>query len=187
MQLLKKLIICLVAMSFGIIQAGATELSAVEKKASVCFGCHGNKGKSTSPQWPSLAGQQPVYIVNQLKAFKSGNRVNPIMQAQANGMSDEDINNFGAYFAVQEPAKAGGDPNLAQAGKEKAAICLGCHGSAGEGNGQFPRLAGQHPEYLAQQLQNYKSGERKNGIMQAISANLSEEDMKMFAAYLGSL
>lgn len=177
----------LLAACFSPFQTQATELSTVEKKAAVCFGCHGNKGKSTNPQWPSLAGQQSVYIVNQLNAFKSGSRVNSQMQAQANGMSDEDMANFGAYFVVQEAPKAGGDAKLAQAGKDKAAMCLGCHGNAGEGNGQFPRLAGQQPGYLVLQLQNFKSGARKNGMMQAISANLNDDDMKALAAYFGSL
>jgi cytochrome c553 len=165
----------------------ANELSAVEQKAAACFGCHGDKGRSNNPQWPNLAAQQSVYIVNQLNAFKSGERVNPLMQAQSSKLSVEDINNYGAYFAVQQPAKAGGEPVLAAKGKDKATVCLGCHGASGEGNGQFPRLAGQHPEYLAQQLGSFKNGSRKNGPMQAIAGNLSEEDIKALAAYFGSL
>lgn len=170
-----------------VMQASANELSTVEQKASACFGCHGDKGKSSDPQWPNLAAQQSVYIVNQLNAFKSGERSNPVMQSQVSNLTAEDINNYGAYFAVQQAAKAGGDPALAQQGKSKATVCLGCHGSAGEGNGQFPRLAGQHPEYLAQQLTHFKNGTRKNSTMQAIAGNLSEEDIKALAAYFGSL
>lgn len=165
----------------------ANELTQVEEKAAVCFSCHGDKGKSSNPATPSLAAQQSVYTVNQLKAFKSGSRANALMQTQAAKMSDEDINNYGAYFAVQQAPKAGGDPALVQQGKSKATVCMGCHGSAGEGNGQFPRLGGQHPDYLAQQLSNFKSGARKNGPMQAIAGNLSEEDMKALAAFFGSL
>lgn len=172
---------------FLAVQGSANELSAVEKKAATCFVCHGDKGKSSDPQWPSLAAQQSVYIVNQLNAFKSGNRINPVMQAQTGNLTAEDINNYGAYFAVQQAAKAGGDPALVQQGKSKATVCLGCHGSSGEGNGEFPRLAGQHPAYLSQQLTNFKNGARKNGAMQAISGNLSEEDIKALAAYFGSL
>jgi cytochrome c553 len=172
---------------YGMMQASANELSAVEQKASTCFVCHGDKGKSSDPQWPSLAAQQSVYIVNQLSAFKSGERVNPVMQAQASKLTAEDINNYGAYFAVQQAAKAGGDAALAQQGKDKATVCLGCHGSSGEGNGQYPRLAGQYPEYLAQQLAHYKNGTRKNGAMEAIAGNLSEDDIKALAAYFGSL
>lgn len=168
-------------------QASANELSAVEQKASTCFGCHGDKGKSGNPQWPNLAAQQSVYIVKQLNAFKSGDRIHPVMQAQASKLTAEDINNYGAYFTVQQAAKAGGDPALAQKGKGKATVCLGCHGSSGEGNGEFPRLAGQHPAYLAQQLTHFKNGSRQNSVMQTIAGNLSEENIKALAAYFGSL
>lgn len=187
MHLLRQaLIFSSLALFYGM-QAPANELEKVEEKAAVCAGCHGEKGKSPNAQWPSLAAQQSVYLVNQLKAFKSGSRVNAVMQAQAAKMADEDINNYGAYFTVQQPPKAGGDPALAQQGKTKATICLGCHGPNGEGNGQFPRLGGQHPDYLAQQLTRFKNGERRNGPMQAIAGNLSEEDIKALAAFFGSL
>jgi cytochrome c553 len=159
----------------------------VEQKAATCFVCHGDKGNSGDAQWPSLAAQQSVYIVNQLKAYKSGERKNEVMQAQTSKLTAEDINNYGAYFAVQQPAKAGGDPALVQKGKDKATVCLGCHGTSGEGNGEFPRLAGQHPDYLAKQLTDYKSGSRANGAMQAIAGNLSEDEIKALAAFFGSL
>lgn len=168
-------------------QASANELSTVEQKAATCFVCHGDKGKSNDSHFPSLAAQQSIYIVNQLNAFKSGIRINPVMQAQASKLTAEDINNYGAYFAVQQAAKANGDPTLVQQGKSKAVVCLGCHGTSGEGNGEFPRLAGQHPEYLIQQLTHFKNGTRTNGAMQALAGNLSEEDIKALAAYFGSL
>lgn len=171
----------------GSLQVSANELTKVEEKAAVCVSCHGAKGKSDNPQIPSLAAQQSVYTVNQLIAYKNGSRINQVMQAQAAVMNEEDINNYGAYFAVQQPSKAGGDPALIPQGKNKATVCMGCHGSSGEGNGQFPRLGGQHPVYLAQQLNRYKNGERLNGPMQAIAGNLSEEDIKALAAFFGSL
>lgn len=169
------------------IHVSANELSTVEQKAATCFVCHGDKGKSDDPQWPSLAAQQSVYIVNQLNAFKSGKRINHVMQAQTSKLTAEDINNYGAYFAVQQAAKAGGDLALVKQGKEKATVCLGCHGSSGEGNGEFPRLAGQHPDYLVKQLSDYKNGSRKNNAMQAIAGNLSEEEIKALAAFFGTL
>ncbi len=169
------------------VTVSSDDLSAVEQKASTCFVCHGEKGRSDDPQWPSLAGQQSIYIVDQLHAFKKGARANPVMQAQAGKLTAEDINNFGAYFAVQKPAKAGGDKALAKQGKAKATVCLGCHGKSGEGNGEFPRLGGQHPEYLAEQLTRYKNGIRKNAAMQAIAGNLSDEEIKALAAFFGAL
>jgi len=168
-------------------QLFADDLSTVAQKAATCFVCHGEKGNSTDPQFHSLAQQQSVYIVNQLNAFKAGTRINPVMQAQSSKLTKEDINNYGAYFAVQQPTKAGGDPVLAQKGKEKATVCLGCHGKSGEGNGEFPRLAGQHPDYLAEQLMKYKNGIRKNDAMKAFAGNLSDEEINALAAFFGNL
>jgi cytochrome c553 len=188
MRLLRRFFAVLLLLIFSTgTQLLADDLSTVEKKAATCFVCHGEKGKSNDSQWPSLAAQQSVYIVNQLNAFKSGARINSVMQTQSGKLTAEDINNYGAYFAVQQPAKAGGDPALARQGKAKATVCLGCHGKSGEGNGEFPRLAGQHPDYLAEQLTKYKNGIRKNDAMQAIAGNLSDEEINALAAFFGGL
>jgi cytochrome c553 len=76
----------------------AADKAAGEKKAANCVGCHGTKGEG-SAQYPSLAAQQPAYIVAQLKAFKAGNRTNPIMQPLAGELSEADIDDLAAYFA----------------------------------------------------------------------------------------
>ncbi|MDO9213841.1 MAG: c-type cytochrome [Methylococcales bacterium] len=165
----------------------AADKAAGEQKAAMCAGCHGAGGKSANAQFPNLAAQQPAYLVNQLKAFKSGSRSGAMMAGMAASLSDDDMANLAAYFADQPAAKAGGDAALAKVGKDKAAMCLGCHGEAGAGNGQFPRLAGQQPDYLVKQLANFKDGSRKASHMQAIAATLSEDDMKALAAYFGSL
>ena len=169
------------------VSASAADITAGEQKAANCMGCHGPKGKSSSAQWPNLAAQQSAYIVNQLNAFKTGTRNNSMMQSMAANLSDDDMANLAAYYSSQPPISAGGDPTLAKSGQTKASMCLGCHGSSAEGNGQFPRLAGQHPDYLAKQLSNFKEGVRKSGHMQAIAGTLSEDDMKALAAYFGSL
>ncbi|MFZ2170836.1 MAG: c-type cytochrome [Methylococcaceae bacterium] len=165
----------------------AADLVAGEQKAATCLGCHGPKGKSSNAQWPHLAAQQSIYLVNQLNAFKTGARSNPMMQSMAANLSNDDFDNLAAYFASQPPVSAGGDPALAKTGKDKASMCFGCHGSAAAGNGQFPRLAGQHPEYLIKQLNSFKEGVRKSGPMQAVAGGLSEDDIKALAAYFGSL
>ncbi|HEY5138595.1 MAG TPA: cytochrome c [Methylococcales bacterium] len=172
---------------FCTVPVSAADIKAGEQKAANCMGCHGSKGKSSSAQWPNLAAQQSTYIINQLNAFKSGARNNTMMQSIAANLSDDDINNLAAYYSSQPAVSAGGDPDLAKSGQTKATMCLGCHGSSAEGNGQFPRLAGQHPEYLVKQLSNFKEGVRKNGHMQAVAGTLSEDDMKALAAYFGSL
>lgn len=186
-SLQQSLILSLFLSFFLALPVSAADIAGGEQKAAPCVGCHGQKGNSSNAQWPNLAAQQSTYIANQLKAFKTGNRINPMMQSIVANLNNDDINNLAAYFSSQQPVKAGGDPALAKAGESKAAMCLGCHGAKAEGNGQFPRLAGQHPEYLAQQLKAFKEGSRKGGPMQAIAANLSEADFKALAAYFGSL
>lgn len=181
------LLVSVLLTCFWTVPVFAADITAGEQKAATCMGCHGPKGKSSSAQWPNLAAQQSLYIVNQLNAFKTGTRNNPMMQSMAANLSDDDMNNLAAYYSSQPPVSAGGDATLAKSGQTKASMCLGCHGSSAEGNGQFPRLAGQHPNYLVKQLSSFKEGVRKNGHMQAIAGTLAEEDMKALAAYFGSL
>jgi len=183
----QSLILSFLLTAFISFPVSAADVAAGEQKAAACVSCHGQKGNSANAQWPNLAAQQSTYLVNQLNAFKAGDRVNPMMQAITASLNNDDINNLAAYFSSQKPVKAGGDPALAKSGESKAAMCLGCHGSTATGNGQFPRLAEQHPEYIEQQLKAFKTGSRKSGPMQAITANLSEADFKALAAYFGSL
>lgn len=175
--------LCLLS-SFPVFPADASQGAALADK---CAGCHGAKGISSDPQWPNLAAQKPGYIVKQLKAFKSGERANPIMQSMAGSLSPADMENLAAYFASLPPGKAGSDANLAKAGQEKAAMCMGCHGNNGLGAGQTPRLAGQHPDYLIKQLKNFKNGSRNNSTMKAMSSNLSEDDMAQITAFFASV
>jgi len=165
----------------------AADVDSGKARAAACQGCHGAEGVSSSPLWPSLAGQSAAYLEAQLKKFKSGDRENPVMQPMASGLSDADIQNLAAYFASLPGKSAGGDASLAKVGKDKANMCMGCHGEKLQGKGQFPKLAGQHPQYLVKQLQDFKSGARKAGPMNALAQNLSDDDIKALAAYLGSL
>jgi cytochrome c553 len=188
MQRLKTIIaVALLANFFSLNSSSAADISAGQDKAGVCLGCHGTKGKSTNAQWPNLAAQQTNYLISQLNAFKSGNRTNPMMNSITANLNDDDIANLAAYFSSLPRVSAGGDANLAKLGQPKAAMCLGCHGASAEGNGQFPRLAGQYPDYLAKQLIGFKEGSRKNSTMQAIAGNLSAEEIQHLAAYFGSL
>jgi len=178
---------CLVLAYSYAVPALAADAAAGAEKAAMCVGCHGPNGKSSNAQWPNLAAQQPAYLAAQLKAFKSGARANPMMQSMAANLNDQDIENVAAYFAGQPAAKADGDAALAKTGEGKAGMCLGCHGGQAQGNGQMPRLSGQHPDYLVTQLKNFKEGTRQSGPMQGMAGSLSEDDMKALAAYFGSL
>ena len=168
----------------------AADKVAGEQQAANCIGCHGSIGHGGHADHnpaPNLYAQQPSYLINQLNAFKTGARSNALMKAMASNLSDDDIKNLAAYFSSTPTIKTETNVALAKAGQAKASMCLGCHGSSAEGNGQFPRLAGQRADYLANQLANFKAGERKNGQMQAIANMLSEEDMLALAAYFAGL
>lgn len=165
----------------------AADLVAGKALSLSCQGCHGPAGISNSPQWPTLAGQTSAYLEAQLNKFKAGSRVNTVMKPYADSLSAADTENVAAYFASLALTSAGGDAGLAKQGKDKVAMCMGCHGEKLLGKGQFPRLAGQQPQYLAKQLLDFKHNTRQSGPMNALAASLTEDDVKAIAAYLGSL
>lgn len=90
--------------------------------------------------------------------------------------------------AAAAPAFAAGIEGNPAAGAEKAKTCASCHGATGNEtlDGTYPKLAGQHPEYLAKALAGYRSGERQNAIMAGFAQSLSDEDINDLAAYYGS-
>lgn len=167
--------------------AQAADVNVGKNQSAVCQGCHGSEGFSAGPMFPNLAGQSRIYLEAQLKNFKAGNRESPTMKSVAEGLSEAEIQNLAAYFSSLPAKSSGGDGALVPVGKEKAGMCMGCHGDKLQGNGQFPRLAGQRPQYLIKQLKDFKAGTRKAGHMNVIAKNLSEDDMKALAAYFGSL
>lgn len=182
----KSMSVSLLLSCFLAMPISAADKAAGEQKAANCTGCHGAKGEG-STQFPSLAAQQAAYIVTQLKAFKSATRNNPMMTPQATDLNDTDMDNLAAYFSSLPAVKAAGDAALAKTAQAKSAMCLGCHGENGAGNGAIPKLAGQQPDYLVKQLKDFKEGARKNGQMQAIAGMISDDDMKALAAYFASL
>lgn len=72
--------------------------AAGRAKSAICVACHGPQGISSNTQWPNLAGQQEQYLIKQLKAFRDGERQDPLMSAMAAGLSDEDIDNLAAWY-----------------------------------------------------------------------------------------
>ncbi len=87
-------------LSMGLISnANAADIAAGKAKAVMCAACHGPAGISPNPMWPNLAGQQDQYMIKQLKAFRDGQRVDPIMSPMAKPLTDADIANIAAFFA----------------------------------------------------------------------------------------
>jgi cytochrome c553 len=77
----------------------AGDKKAGELKASSCVACHGAKGVSVNPLWPSLAGQKEAYLVKQMTDFREGRRKDPLMAPMAQSLSDTDIKDLAAYFS----------------------------------------------------------------------------------------
>ena len=81
----------------------AGDAAAGKGKAVVCSACHGIDGNSINPLWPKLAGQHAAYLAKQMKAFRSGERKDPVMAPMAMGLSDADIDDLAAFYAGQKP------------------------------------------------------------------------------------
>lgn len=171
----------------------------------VCSNCHGVDGNSASPNFPSLAGQTEPYLVEQLTSFRKRSRSDPAgfeyMWGLSRGLTDDQINGLAAYYAGQRavaPAYRTGNAALSAAGKalfeggvpdKSIPPCAACHGASGAGNAQFPRLAGQHADYLVKQLIVFqRTDERPEGaIMKVIAHDLTAENINAVAAYLESI
>ncbi len=78
----------------------AGDAVAGKEKASTCASCHGADGISANSLWPNLAGQQEQYLIKQLKAFREGERTDPLMSPMAKSLSDTDIEDLAAYYAT---------------------------------------------------------------------------------------
>ena len=164
-------------------------------------------GNSAVPVNPSLAGQGAEYISRQLQHFKSGIRVNPVMQGMAAPLSDADMTALGIYFAQQKPKNlTAKDAKLVEtaqkiyrAGDAATGLpaCSACHSPTGAGIPKlYPRLSGQHADYTYAQLKAFKAGERGNDqagkdqqgkIMATIAAQMSDTQMKALADYAAGL
>lgn len=182
-------------------QAQHSEQDAKALAKDVCSACHGPAGHSISPVFPILAGQQPGYIIVQLDAFRNHTRGDPNARAYMWGMSsqlsDETIKDLADYYAAQKPVRGKpGDPALMAEGKQiftqgikaqNVQACETCHGAEAQGAGAFPRLAGQHVEYLIAQLQGFQSGTRDNApIMQNVVRTMTPEQLRAAATYAAS-
>jgi cytochrome c553 len=189
----------------GSVDSGAT-------KAAVCTACHGVNGNSSNPEWPVLAGQNAMYIREQLSMFKSRKRINEIMYPIVAPMSDQDFADVAAFFSAQTPAGLEADPSYWKAGEalyrsgdvtRNIPACAACHGPSGQGNpaAGYPALRAQHSVYTVKQLQDYLTKNRyrdakdpavvyqtRNSVMMTtIAARLSPEDIRNVASYLQGL
>jgi cytochrome c553 len=200
----------------GILIVGSLMLAAVSAHAKDemarvhdlvaerCAACHGVDGNSVVSAYPRLAGQYPEYLQQQLEMFKGLDgrppmRHSPLMEPVVADLSEDDLRALAAYYATQVPSDKGkliapssglGESVYTAGSVAGSPACAACHGVDGAGvPGVFPRLAGQHPEYLETQLQAYKNGRRggKGKAMTTIGPLLSDEEINGVATYIGSL
>ena len=95
------LFILLTALMFASPSVMAGDAAAGKAKSVICASCHGPGGKSSNPMWPNLAGQQEQYLAKQIKAFRDGDRKDPMMSPMVAALSDADIANLAAYYSAQ--------------------------------------------------------------------------------------
>lgn len=171
----------------AVLQPPRGDAGAGKAVAAACSACHGATGVSVNPAWPNLAGQHAGYLINSLKAFKSGTRTNAMMSSIAAGLSDTDMQNVAASFSQAACKTSGGDKAKVDLGKLKAASCALCHGASGiSGNPAWPDLAGQHSDYLSNTLKSFQNGNRNHPVMTSVAKTLSGSDIANLAAYYAS-
>lgn len=185
------------------------DAAAGQTKAATCTACHGLNGVSTAnPEWPSLAGQNAVYLRDQITRFRDGKRINVLMQPTVQDLTDQDIADLAAFYATQTPAGLESDPSYWEAGQRLyrsgdaergIPACAACHGPVGRGNpaAGYPALQAQHAVYTLKQLTDYANDSRyakdadgraqagpNAAMMQTIAQRLTAEDQRDLASYV---
>lgn len=165
--------------------------AAGRRAAFLCVHCHGENGVSALDYVPNLAGQNPVYLLNQIEKFGDGRRNDEFMSGLVKVLKPEDRFNMAVYFASQRvrpsPAK---DAQLEQAGaRHFVRACVGCHGAGAKGSREVARLAGQQAGYLKNALRDYRQGAgvRTDIRMTGVAKKLSDAEIDALVAYLSTL
>lgn len=167
--------------------------------SQVCAACHTADGSRGSPANPILQGQHAEYLAKQLTEFKSGKRKNPVMSGMAAPLSDDDVRNVAAFYASKaaKPGFAKNKDTVALGEKiyrggiaeRNVPACAACHGPTGAGiPAQYPRIGGQHGDYVEAQMTAFRGGARANGpMMVAIAAKMNDKEIKAVSDYVAGL
>lgn len=174
------------------------------KQLAACSACHGALGEGSGPAgFPRIAGMPEHYLVHQLRSYANGRRDNHVMSPIAQKLDPRQVDALAAYYAalsappVRTSGKTGDDlltrgRLLALVGDEQRQLqaCVNCHGPAGTGEPPtFPYLAGQHREYLAASLRQWKDGKRDTDPsrqMREIARRLTDRDLEAVSAYFSA-
>jgi cytochrome c553 len=181
------------------------DAAAGEKKNAMCIGCHGIVGYQASfPEVykaPMISGQGAKYIVSALTAYQKGERKHPTMRAIAQSLTPQDMADLAAYYSVSgvDPSKklddkASKEPSAKVQALIAKAACVSCHGAnfSKPIDPAYPKLAGQHSDYLFVALKSYKTENhstwgRNNGIMAGMAKQYSNAELKEISQYIASL
>ena len=167
-----------------------TAVDAGRKATFFCANCHGEEGVSKTPEVPNLAGQNPAYLLEQIRKFGSGERKDQFMQGLIKVLKDEDRVQIALYYASVPVSPSVADSAKVPHGKELfSKLCVRCHGEQARGNELFPRLAGQKLPYLQTTIARYRDGTgiRNNQLMSIATSTLKNDDITAVANYLTQL
>jgi cytochrome c553 len=176
----------------------AARAHAQRTAITVCGTCHGPDGNSMNPKYPRLAGQNANYLAAQLKAFRAQTRGDPdaigYMWGMASQLDDDTIQALAGYYSAQKavPSASGASPAVTRGRQifaqgvtaQGVPACSTCHGPDAHGLQDYPRLAGQHAQYVLKQLASFQSNMRNVAIMHGVAQNLNLDDMDAVAAFL---
>lgn len=165
-----------------------TAMRDARETSAFCANCHGADGNSLFPEVPNLAGQNPAYLLEQIRKFGTGERKNEFMQQMIRVLSDKDMRAIAQFYAQQTvKPRTGGDPAQIEKGRQWfTKLCFRCHGNDGRGNEKIARIAGQQAGYVELTLKRYRSGsgERIDAQMAANTSVLTDADIRALALYL---
>lgn len=172
-------------------QLGQALLNTGRKVAAVCANCHGEGGNSVKPDIPNLAGQNPAYLLEQVRQFADGRRRDMFMEGMIRALNNDEKVGMVLFYSAQQVAHTP-STNAALAAKGQDLfnkVCFRCHGSDGRGSEQFPRIAGQQVNYLTQTLKRYRSGggPRAGSVMVSTTKDLSDADIHAVVAFVSSM
>ena len=162
---------------------GIGDPAAGEKRTVLCSGCHGVHGVSVDASTPSLASQDPTYLVKAIKAYRN-KRPHAQMQRAVAALTDKDVDDIAAYYAIQQGRAADDGTKLVG---EIAQKCNRCHGPEGAGApAAFPLLYGQDKDYLVMALRAYRDGRRQSSVMHNMSIPYGDAIIESLASFYAS-
>ena len=163
--------------------AGFGDAAEGEPHTVLCTGCHGLLEVSTDPETPSLAGQDPEYLVNAIKSYRNARKYEPMIRVVA-ALTDTDVDNIAAFYTIQKSKPAENGPALVP---ELTQRCNRCHGpGVRSADVAIPRLNGQDMDYLVMALRSYRDNRRQTSVMHSMVLPYGDASIEALASYYAS-